>query len=216
MSEYIYLNDRLSVNKDRGFLSLPFILYNCKPLMPKNRLKRLKVIGKYLIHYRKFKKSSSYSLPIEGDFLLETYQRTKVICQKENIIYTICRDNVDNDLFNTLEVNSTNKMYENILEIDKEKRIILGEFYNGHHPMILYDNKKFIKQLNELFLNLIRSSSSQPVNTIDYVETIKSNIYKILERNSLGISEQDGKLVRELTINLYNYIKNNNNLKKFH
>ena len=195
------MNEGLSVSDKIKLYKLPIILFTCKPLMPKNSLIRMRVVFQYLLMFLK-RKSHSPTLPIEGDIVIETNQKYKIICMREKVIYTFS-DNLNEELCTALTFNSTSLMYEKILGIDNTKNTIKGFFYNGYHPSLLKKNKKLNYKIESLFIDLIKQSTYRYKKAEDYADELKSTILLDLERNSNLITTQQLDITKRFILNSY-------------
>ncbi|MFS0861491.1 phosphotransferase family protein [Fredinandcohnia sp. 179-A 10B2 NHS] len=210
MSQYLSLNKNISINKNTSVISLPILLYRCKPLMPKNHFKRLRVVMKYLLLYMK-NGANEKTIGVNGEIALRVgYNNYKVINMKDNIIYTVYTEENESIIFESLEYRTESLMYEKILEIDQINKIIKGQFYNGHHPNLTNINNKYCKQkLGDLFVNLLTKSKVKEINSICYVEKQLNDSLDVLNRNTEKISNEQYQYVKTFLLSNYGeFIRN--------
>ncbi|WP_079505327.1 hypothetical protein [Mesobacillus jeotgali] len=197
MTKFLSLTKSISVRKDTNFFKIPILLYTCKPLMPKNPLKRIKVVGKYIFNCVKSHRYEK-ELPVNGDIAISIGEKNfKVIRLKEKVIYTIYSNTKADHkkMLQILKSKNSSKLYEGILNVDRKKGIIKGVYYNGHHPNLLKRNTLTDEMINELFISLIISSSIKEVNLKEYVNFLVTNCRRILRRDAHKIEEQESKFV---------------------
>ncbi|MCM3574702.1 hypothetical protein M3172_16010 [Mesobacillus subterraneus] len=197
MTKFLSLTNSISVRKDINFFKIPILLYTCKPLMPKNHLKRIKVVGKYIFTCLTSQRYEE-ELPINGDIAIRIGEKNfKVIRLKEKVIFTIYSNTKANNkkALQILKSKNLSKLYEGILNIDRKKGVIKGVFYDGHHPNILIRNKATDEMIKELFISLLISSTIKELDFKEYVDSLVVNCKKVLRRNAYKIEEQESKFV---------------------
>ncbi|MFD1040616.1 phosphotransferase [Virgibacillus byunsanensis] len=211
MNTFVSLGDLISVNKKLSFLSMALKLFSCKPLMPKNPIKRIEIVYKYLILFRLNISSNEHLLRSDGDVALRVADSNyKVINIKDRVIHTIFEEENEDKIYSSLKHKDSSSVYEKICNIDKENRIITGVFYNGHHPNLNKTKSKILKKrLRDMFINLLVKSDIKYVNADLYSKSLVANILTTLERNSKNIMEEESDLVRNFAIETHQrFIKN--------
>ncbi|MDQ0344470.1 hypothetical protein J2S14_003313 [Lederbergia wuyishanensis] len=95
-------------------------MFHCKPLMPKNPLKRFLVIFNYLKFNNKKKDHEEYFLPVNGDIYFKVGDSNyKIISFKKDVIYTVLIT-YDKQLYKKLNYRKFTKTYEEKLNIVKK------------------------------------------------------------------------------------------------
>ncbi len=166
--------------------------------MPRNPIKRIKVILNYALQYKKnkFKKKS---LIIDGDIALSVGNNNyKIIRLKDRVIYTIYDEHNESYILRSLRFNKSSLMYEKIYDVDIENRIIKGRFYNGHHPNLINAsiNNHLRDKISDMFINLLYKSAIKEVESHVYAKFLLSKSLGILNRNSGKLSEEQIETVK--------------------
>lgn len=207
MDEYIFLTDLIYINKSFSLIAIIFVLYKCKPLMPKNPLKRIKAI-KYILTSKQEEKNV-ISLPITGEIALKVSDYNfKIINLKEKAIYTVFNESNEKTIYEKLHYSYSSKMFEEIINVDKKNKIIKGVFYNGHHPNVIGEYLKLNRKFSDLFLELITKSEVKEVNVKNYAKTLYLDNLAVLERNSSIITEDHFNFVKNFILKKYEKIAN--------
>ncbi|SEP67299.1 Choline/ethanolamine kinase [Virgibacillus subterraneus] len=212
MSTFVSLGNFISINKKLSIPSIAFKLFCCKPLMPRNPLKRLRVVYNYLILFRRNNVSNEHILRSDGDVAIKVVDSNyKVINLKRKIIQTIFDEENEDKICGSLIYKDSSTLYEKIWDIDKENRIITGLFYNGHHPNLNKTKSKILKnRLTDMFISLLAESDIRNVNARVYAKSLVDLTLEILDRNSEGITEKESRYVRNFLVRIYErFIKNN-------
>jgi thiamine kinase-like enzyme len=203
MYHYRSLINNISVSKDLPLYKLPLILYKCRPLMPANPLKRLKVIASYLLTYSQ-SQFVEFTLPISGEIVLRIRESNyKVINLKDNIIHTVFSNESEKEIVENVSYSKSSRMYEEIIEVDLKKKVIRAAFYNGHHPNLTKASSKTKKDLKQMFSKLIMNSNTRTVNAQWYANSLMTEILDILKRNSSLISSKECAIVKEFIEDMY-------------
>lgn len=200
MTKFLSLTNSICVRKDLNFFKIPILLYTCKPLMPKNPIKRIKVVGKYIFTCLTSHRYEE-ELPVTGDIAINLGEKNfKVIRLKEKVIYTIYSNTKANHqkALQILKLKNSSELYEGILNIDRKQGIIKGVYYNGHHPNMLIQNEATDEMINELFISLIIGSTIKELDFKEYVRSLVVNCKKIIHRNAHKIEEQENKFVNSV------------------
>ncbi len=187
-----------------SLFKLSKLLFNCKPLMPKNPFKRLVVLLNYI---RNASKESQLTFSLPGDIILKVNDvNYKIINYNNDVIYTVVSEKNEEVIDNILKFNNDSQMYEKIIDVDKERRIITGKFYNGHHPDLTKYNRKLTRKMNQLFLNLISESELKVVDIKSYSASLLNDIELILDKNSTIIDEWHINYIKEFATKTYSAV----------
>lgn len=212
MSTFVSLGNFISINKKLSIPSMALKLFCCKPLMPRNPLKRLRVVYNYLILFRRNNAFDEHILRSDGDVAIKVVDSNyKVINLKRKIIQTIFNEENEDKICGSLKYKDSSTLYEKIWDIDKENRIITGLFYNGYHPNLSKTKSKILKiRLTDMFISLLAESDIRNVNTGIYAKSLVDLTLEILDRNPEGITKEESRYVRDFIVRIYErFIKNN-------
>lgn len=202
---YIYrsLTKSIWIHKDLPWYTIPLLLYRFKPLMPKNRIKRIKAIYTYLSARQH---NEEYSIPLKGDIVFKVGDSNyKVVNFDERIIYSVINKNTD-FLLQGLRRANCSELFEEVLEIDYKNKIVKGVLYNGHHPNLTFTKRDTNIKLSALFSDLVMKSQVKLITLEQYVQTLKKNCLEVLNRNNKVISSSEYTLINEFVERKSNYL----------
>ncbi|EKN69396.1 hypothetical protein BABA_10061 [Neobacillus bataviensis LMG 21833] len=205
MDEYIFLTEFISINKNIPLFTLAYVLFKCRPLMPRNPLLRINTI-KYIL---KQKERNVVPLPVHGEIAIKVGDfNYKIISLREKAIYTVCNEGSETEIYEKLGYSHSNKMYEEIISVDTENKVIKGVFYNGYHPNIAKKHMKLNKKFCHLFYDLITNSDLKEVSAKKYAKSLYLDCLKILDRNSSEITVEQFNYVKKFILSRYKKIAN--------
>lgn len=218
MYDYVNLQGRPSINKKNSMIRAAYILYKFKPLIPRKQ-KRWKSVIKYLMLFRKNKISGNIrSLPINGDLALEVNSiNHKVFNLKQGIVYTIYNQNYKEYIDKQFSLINSHDMYEKIISLDGDNRVIKSKFYNGYHPNFNHNSSKNIIRLSRLFYELIIRAEAKQVNATEYAHSLNMDIMDGLD--CIFKEQKDKKIiesVRHIAFQKYHNFLEKNKSNKIH
>ncbi|TMW70543.1 hypothetical protein [Alteribacter natronophilus] len=194
MNKYRALTQNVMINREIPKYKVPFVIFNCKPLVPKNYMKRIKATFIYLIKYWI---GVTESIPYKSDIVFKTGNNNyKLIDLNNSSILTVVQSETRQQE-NALRYRHRYKEFEEIVGVDPKGKWVKGIYYNGHHPILNPHNIRQLKKIKQTFNRLQVQSRIKVVENDKYVDSIVFKSLEIMTKNQHLLKKPDVNYVSD-------------------